>query len=177
MTTNQFVISSILRCNDANVNGWGNRWAYDFKIDINGNVYVKYGTNNCSDIGQPYSQSYELFSIIDNIKVPDYILSLYKQLIFTTPNHMRKSLGDESNTIHTIQLFLEIVKGLKKSVEENIANPLLVSNLTSQLDYTYKKIEVLEETRKRRKFIFRLYYSIILLYLKKNICVIIYFQF
>jgi len=106
---------------------------YDLKIDVNGNVIVYKGVQ-CRTYNY-VTHSTEYLSIIDNIRVPEYILSMYKHII-------TKLSFVEGNSI---EIFLEIVKILKANVKENIENPSRITDLPTQLECAYKKIDFLEE--------------------------------
>ena len=134
MEAAQYVIKAVMRKDVRNgCNPGTNYEVYDLKIDVNGNVIVYKGFQ-----GGAYanvSPSTEYLSIIDNIRVPEYISSMYKHII-------TKLSFVEGNSI---EIFLEIVKILKTNVKENIENPLRITDLPTQLECAYKKIDLFEE--------------------------------
>lgn len=142
MDPKQYVLNTVFNCDDRNGYDHGNNWVYDLKIDIDGNVFVMYGSEDSRNIQNPGPHR-NLFSIIDNIKIPDYVLSMYKDII--NPS-MRVYAHERFFTKRqSVLLFLEIVKILKTNVKENIENPSQITDLPTQLECAYKKIDFLEE--------------------------------
>ena len=117
---------------------WGSIHTYNFQIDKNGNINVKYGQAHYSD---PQPQPINLlFEIVDNIKVPDYIIELYKYLIKThlvTPNVK----GNVACRLEKTQMFFEIVKNLKKSIKYRFDNPNTVSDEEEFLNHHKRTLE------------------------------------
>lgn len=135
MDPKQYVLNTVFNCDDRNGYDHGNNWVYELKIDIDGNVFVMYDADDSRNIQKPRPHR-NLFSIIDNIKIPDYVLSMYKDII----NNVR--FFDKRQSV---LLFLEIVKILKTNVKENIENPSRITDLPTQLECAYTKIDFLEE--------------------------------
>lgn len=136
MDPKQYVLNTVFNCDDRNGYDHGNNWVYELKIDIDGNVNVMYGSEDSRNIQRPIT-NWKLFSIIDNIKIPDYVLSMYKDIINPSMRFFDKR--------QSVLLFLEIVKILKINVKENIENPSRITDLPTQLECAYKKIDFLEE--------------------------------
>ena len=125
---------------------WGGIYSYNFQIDKNGNINVKYGQAHYSD-PQPHPINL-LFEIVDNIKVPDYIIELYKYLIKThlvTP-HIR---GNMACRLEKMQMFFEIVKHLKTSIKYMSDNPQNITDIREQLDLFEHKNRILEDELQR----------------------------
>jgi len=83
MSTNQYIIYKLLNATTFQATSgscWGNNYTYEFIIDINGNVFVKEGICNYNETRNP-NPTKEYFSIIDNIKIPDYIIDLFNHLL------------------------------------------------------------------------------------------------
>lgn len=122
---------------------WGNIYTYDFKIDIRGNVYVKYGSNHYSD-PQPIP-SKEMFSIIDNTPVPEYIIELF---MFLIKKHCVSiyncGRGNTACRLEKMEMFFDIVKGLKKSVENIIKNSQDITEIETQVKLYKTKNKMLE---------------------------------
>ena len=125
---------------------WGGIYSYNFQIDKNGNINVKYGQAHYSD---PQPQPIKLlFEIVDNIKVPDYIIELYKYLIkkhLVTP-HIR---GNMACRLEKMEMFFEIVKNLKTSIKYMSDNPKNVTDIREQIDLFEHKNTILEDELQR----------------------------
>lgn len=121
---------------------WGSIYSYNFQIDKNGNINVKYGQAHYTD---PQPQPIRLlFEIIDNIKVPYYIIELYKYLIKThlvTPNIS----GNGACRLEKMEMFFEIVKNLKTSIKYISDNPQNVIDIHEQIDLFKHKNTILED--------------------------------
>lgn len=121
---------------------WGSIYSYNFQIDKNGNVNVKYGMAHYSD---PQPQPINLlFEIVDNVKVPDYIIELYKYLIKThlvTPNVR----GNVACRLEKMEMFFEMVKNLKTSIKYMADSPQNVTDICQQIDLFKNKNIILED--------------------------------
>lgn len=120
---------------------WGSIYSYNFQIDKNGNVNVTYGQAHYSD-PQPHPTRL-LFEIVDNVKVPDYIIELYKYLIKTqlvTP-HVR---GNVACRLEKMEMFFEIVKNIKASIKHISNNPQNIGDMRQQI-VLYKQKNILLE--------------------------------
>ena len=143
MNTSSYVFNKILYASDftaACASCWGNIYTYDFKIDVSGNVFVKWGQADFRE-SQPKATD-ELYSVIDNIKVPPHIIELYEHLcsqidqgpgngacrldkirmLFETVNHLKSSMGKEHNENAALKRRIaefEATEGmLRKQLEE-----------------------------------------------------------
>ena len=114
---------------------WGDICSYNFRIDKNGNVNVKFGRIHYSN---PQPKPTELlFEIVDNIKVPDYIIQLYKHLIKT--HLVSQNMGNGACRLEKTEMFFEIVKNLKKSIKNIYDNPENYTDIKLQIDlYKHK---------------------------------------
>ncbi|MFY7731185.1 MAG: hypothetical protein ACOVRN_16830 [Flavobacterium sp.] len=125
---------------------WGYIYSYYFQIDKNGNVNVTYGQAHYND---PQPQPTKLlFEIVDNVKVPDYIIELYKHLIKThlvTP-HVR---GNVACRLEKMEMFFEIVKKLKTSIKYMSDNPQHVGDIHQQTDLFKQKTLLLKVELKK----------------------------
>ena len=120
---------------------WGNNYSYNFQIDKNGNVTVTFGHAHYRD-PQP-APTILLFEIGDNVKVPDYIIELYKYLIKTqlvTP-HVR---GNQACRLEKMEMFFEMVKNLKASIKHISNNPQNIGDMRQQI-VLYKQKNILLE--------------------------------
>jgi hypothetical protein len=142
-----YEITELLYATDFMVNGavaWGNIYSYSFQIDKNGNIIVKCGYNYY-DGPQPHPIKL-LFEIIDNIKIPGYIIELYKYIIKThlAPNTHINPPGKCACRLEKMELFFEIVKNLKKSIKNIVDNPQNVVDIHQQIDFFKNKNIILE---------------------------------
>ena len=134
-----YVITELLYATDfmsSAGSAWGCIYSYNFQIDKNGNINVKYGQSHYTS---PQPQPIQLlFEIVDNIKIPDYIIELYKYLIKTHLVSPHKT-GNNACRLEKMQMFFEIVKNLKKSIKNMADNPQNV--IDEQIDlFKHKKI-------------------------------------
>jgi hypothetical protein len=96
----------------------GYNFTYDFKINKKGNVYVKKGCDHFR-CDQPIPSS-ELFSIIDNIPVPEYIIEKIKTIIKT---HIGCGKGNSACREEKMLMFFDTVKYFKEYIKEQLENP------------------------------------------------------
>jgi hypothetical protein len=96
----------------------GNIFTYDLKIDTKGNVYIKQGCAHFSD-PQPLATR-ELFSIIDNIPIPESIIEKIKNMIKT---HIGKTDGNGACRQEKMAMFFDTVKYFKEYIKEQVGNP------------------------------------------------------
>jgi hypothetical protein len=128
---------------------WGTNYTHEFIIDTNGNVFVKEGHANYSDPTPPPTN--EFFSIIDNIKLPDYIIDLLNHLIKgNAPKHSPSNgvgggTGNCACRHEKVAMFFEIVKQVKKSIKEMTMNPQNQEDIKNQLEFTITKNELIEK--------------------------------
>ena len=136
---------------------WGNNYSYNFQIYKNGNVNVTYGYADYRD-PQPHPTML-LFEIVDNVKVPDYIIELYKYLIET---HLSGSHGVTRKLatkkyvtpraacrLEKMLMFFEMVKNLKASIKHISNNPQNIGDMHQQVDL-YKQKNILLEHELQR---------------------------
>lgn len=116
---------------------WGNIFTFDFKITTFGNVHVMQGIASYND-PQPIPRT-ELFSIIDNIPIPEHIIDLFKYLMKThcvTPNLK----GNVACRMEKTQMFFDIVKNLKKSLGNITKNSVETpAELQAKIEYYINK--------------------------------------
>jgi hypothetical protein len=116
---------------------WGNIFTFDFKITTSGNVHVMQGIASYND-PQPIPRT-ELFSIIDNISIPEHIIDLFKYLMKThcvTPNLK----GNVACRMEKTQMFFDIVKNLKKSLGNITKNSVETpAELQAKIEYYINK--------------------------------------
>ena len=104
---------------------WGNIYTYDFKIDMSGNVFIKWGQADFRE-SQPKATE-ELYSVIDNIKVPPYILELYEHLC----TQINQGPGNGACRLDKIRMLFETVNQLKSSMgKEQHENAALKRRIT-----------------------------------------------
>jgi hypothetical protein len=96
----------------------GNIFTYDLKIDTKGNVYIKQGGAHFRD-PQPVA-SHELFSIIDNIPIPEGIIEKIKNIIKT---HIGETKGNGACRKEKMDMFFDTVKYFKEYIKEQVENP------------------------------------------------------
>lgn len=109
----------------------GNIFTYDLKIDKKGNVYIKQGGAHFRD-PQPVA-SHELFSIIDNIPIPESIIEKIKNIIKT---HIGETKGNGACRKEKMDMFFDTVKYFKEYIKEQSENP---QNSRDQTINTYKE--------------------------------------
>jgi hypothetical protein len=135
----------------------GMSFTFDFKIDLNGNVYVKEGINHYNEL-QPLPTNIK-YNIIDNIQMPEYIIDLFKYIMKThcrsiprdntiLPNSLPWSLymGNNATRVEIVEMFFDIVKTIKHSLKENITTKSKNTiDIDSQLKLFVNKNKILEE--------------------------------
>ena len=137
MSGKQYLIYKLLNSTDFVGASWGTNYTHEFIIDTSGNVFVKGGQTRYSNPTQP-PPIYEYFSIIDNIKLPDYIIDLLNHLIkgndpeYNPSNGVGGGSGNTACRHERVIMFFEIVKQVKKSIKEMTINP------QNQLEFTIK---------------------------------------
>ena len=144
MSGNQYLIYKLLNSSDFVATAgacWGTNYTHEFIIDTNGNVFVKEGQTHYSNPTPPPTK--ELFSIIDNIKLPDYIIDLLNHLI--KGNGVGGGSGNTACRHERVAMFFEIVKQVKKSIKEMTANPQNQEDIRNQLEFTITKNELVEK--------------------------------
>jgi hypothetical protein len=119
---------------------WGKNYTFEFIIDKNSNVFVKIGQRNYIDPTPPPTKEY--FSIVDNIKLPDYIIELLNHLI--KHNKIGEGSGNTACRLEKVEMFFEIVKQVKKSIKEMTTNPQNQEDIKNQLEFTITKNELIE---------------------------------
>ena len=150
MSGNQYLIYKLLNSTDfVSTAGacWGRNYTHEFIIDTNGNVFVKVGQTHYSNPTPPPTE--ELFSIIDNIKLPDYIIDLLNHLIkgnapkCNPSNGVGEGSGNTACRHERVVMFFEIVKQVKKSIKEMTMNPQNQEqeDIKYQLEFTRQKIK------------------------------------
>ena len=117
---------------------WGSNYTYDFKIDTKGNIFVKQGMAHYND-PQPIPKKL-LFSIIDDIKIPEYIIKLFDYLL----NDIMKNNGNNSCRDSQAQTLFGIVKHLKQSIKEMAQNPQNITEIQTQIELYANKNKMLE---------------------------------
>ena len=120
---------------------WGTNYTHEFIIDTNGNVFVKEGQTHYSNPTPPPTK--ELFSIKDNIKIPDYIIDLLNHLI--NKHGVGAGYGNTACRYERVHMFFEIVKQVKKSIKEMMDNPQNEEDVKNQLEFTIIKKELIEK--------------------------------
>jgi Txe/YoeB family toxin of Txe-Axe toxin-antitoxin module len=152
MSGNQYLIYKLLNSTDFVATAgacWGTNYTHEFIIDTNGNVFVKEGQTHYSNPTPPPTK--ELFSIIDNIKLPDYIIDLLNHLIKGNAPKCNPSNGVGGGSGNTacrherVAMFFEIVKQVKKSIKEITLNPQNQEDIKYQLEFTITKNELIEK--------------------------------
>jgi len=145
----EYQISEILYATDFVATAgacWGNNFTYDFKIDINGNVYVKQGCRHYSD-PQP-SPNDIMFSIVDNIQIPEYIIDLFKYLMKTHCTSPHK-MGNSSCRNENLVMLFNTVKKIKGSIKDmsvNLENnPQTIIETRTQTQLYLNKNKMLEK--------------------------------
>ncbi len=125
----EYIISEIIYSEDTGIKHQECRWLYtkesfDFKIDLQGNVYVKSGCATCDEPTPIPNTDY--FSIIDNIQIPAYIVNVYKELIkdFNKPNKLINPITNKNYLCDTtkVYMFFDIVRKLKNQLNTSIHN-------------------------------------------------------
>ena len=143
MSGKQYLIYKLLNSTDFVGASWGTNYTHEFIIDTSGNVFVKGGQTRYSNPTQP-PPIYEYFSIIDNIKLPDYIIDLLNHLIkgndpeYNPSNGVGGGSGNTACRHERVIMFFEIVKQVKKSIKEMTINPQKQENIKNQLEFTIK---------------------------------------
>ena len=117
---------------------WGSNYTYDFKIDTKGNIFVKQGMAHYND-PQPIPKKL-LFSIIDDIKIPEYIIKLFDYLL----NDIMKNNGNNSCRDSQAQTLFGVVKHLKQSIKEMAQNPQNITEIQTQIELYANKNTMLE---------------------------------
>lgn len=121
---------------------WGNIYTYDFKIDVSGNVFVKWGQADFRE-SQPKATD-ELYSIIDNIKVPPYIIELYEHLC----SQIDQGPGNNACRIDKIRMLFETVNHLKSSMgkeqHENAGLKRRIAEFESTEELLRKQLEEIQ---------------------------------
>jgi hypothetical protein len=123
---------------------------YDFKIDIHGNVFVKKDTHQSG--AYRYWPPQEYFSIVDNIKIPEYMMEI---IVDTLTNHYtfrcnrseieRRRYEDQHASIQKAEIFLDLVKKIKKTIKEMTDKPQNNMETQTQLELYINKTKILEE--------------------------------
>jgi hypothetical protein len=145
---NEYIISHTLTATDRIPNG-GYNYDYDFKIDTHGNVFVKHG--RCY-----YNEStirlHEYFSIVDNIQIPEYMMEI---IVDTLKNHYafrsnrseieRRRYVEQHASIQKAEMFLDLVKKIKKTIKEMTDKPQNNMETQTQLELYINKTKILEE--------------------------------
>jgi len=126
---------------------WGSNFTYDFKVDINGNVYVKTGQAHYSD-PQPTPNNIH-YSIVDNIPIPEYIIELFKYLMKTHCTSPHK-MGNCSCRNGKLIMFFDTVKKIKESIQDisikvNNDNHRSMIEAQTQMKLYLNKINTLEK--------------------------------
>jgi len=119
---------------------WGTNFTYEFSIDMNGNVFVKQGTAHYSDPQPLPTQDY--FTIVDNIKMPKYIIDLLHHL--TEKAGIGAGTGNVACRYEIVQLFFEIVQQIKASIKEMTSNPQNQGEIQEQMESMIRKNESME---------------------------------
>jgi len=115
---------------------WGNIYTYDFKIDVSGNVFVKWGQ---ADFREPQPKAaVDLYSIVDNVEVPPYIIDLYKHLC----NQIDQGPGNGACRLDKMNILFETVIHLKTSMHQEASNQ------------DKKMVEIQLQTKMAEKFAF-----------------------
>ena len=154
MSGNQYLIYKLLNATtfQSSVGScWGENYTFEFIIDKNSNVFVKEGQTHYSNPTPPPTR--ELFSIIDNIKLPDYIIDLLNHLIkgkvvgakCNHSNGVGVGTGNTACRLEKVEMFFEIVKQVKKSIKEMTINPQNQEDIQNQLEFTITKNELIEK--------------------------------
>ena len=117
---------------------FGDNITYDFKIDTNGNIFVKQGMAHYTD-PTPIPKNL-LFSIIDDIKIPEYIIKLFDYL----SNGMIKNNRNMSCRDSQAQTLFGVVKHLKQSIKEMAQNPQNITEIQTQIELYVNKNTMLE---------------------------------
>lgn len=145
----EYQISEILYATDFTATAgscWGSNYTYDFKIETNGNVYVKQGSRHYSD-PQP-SPNDIMFSIVDNIQIPEYIIDLFKYLMKTHCTSPHK-MGNSSCRNEKLIMFFDTVKKIKGSIKDmsvNLENnPQTIIERQTQKQLYLNKTKMLEK--------------------------------
>ena len=144
MNGKPYIIYKLLNSTDFQATAgacWGTNYTHEFIIDTNGNVFVKEGQRNYDDHTPPRTK--ELFSIIDNIKLPDYIIDLLNH--FINKCGVGAGSGNTACRIGTVTMLFEIVKQVKKSIKEMTINPQIQEDIKNQLEITITKNELIEK--------------------------------
>ena len=150
MSGKQYLIYKLLNSTDFVGASWGTNYTHEFIIDTSGNVFVKGGQTRYSNPTQP-PPIYEYFSIIDNIKLPDYIIDLLNHLIkgndpeYNPSNGVGGGSGNTACRHERVIMFFEIVKQVKKSIKEMTINPQNQEDIQNQLEFTITKNELIEK--------------------------------
>jgi len=123
---------------------------YDFKIDIHGNVFVKKDTHQSG--AYRYWPPQEYFSIVDNIKIPEYMMEI---IVDTLKNHYefrcnrseieRRRYWEQHASIQKAEMFLDLVKKIKKTIKEMTDKPQNNMETQTQLELYINKTKILEE--------------------------------
>jgi hypothetical protein len=143
MSGNQYLIYKLLNATTFQASAgacWGENYTFEFIIDKNSNVFVKEGQIHYSCPTPPPTK--ELFSIVDNIQLPDYIIDLLNHLI--KEGGVGIGSGNTACRLEIIRLFFEIVKQVKKSIKEMTTNPQNQKDIKNQLEFTITKNELIE---------------------------------
>jgi hypothetical protein len=167
MTTSSYVFDKTLYATDFTASCascWGNIYTYDFKIDVSGNVFVKWGQADFRE-SQPKATD-DMYSIIDNIKVPPHIIELYEHLssqidqgpgngacrldkirmLFETVNHLKSSMGKEHNENAALKRRIaefEATEGmLRKQIEEIQVKSQMEAKIASERELLSKALNL-----------------------------------
>ena len=143
MSGNQYLMYKLLNATTFQESAgacWGKNYTFEFIIDKNSNVFVKIGQRNYIDPTPPPTKEY--FSIVDNIKLPDYIIELLNHLI--KHNKIGEGSGNTACRLEKVEMFFEIVKQVKKSIKEMTTNPQNQEDIKNQLEFTITKNELIE---------------------------------
>jgi len=144
MNVNQYIIYKVLNATTFQAGAgacWGENYTFEFIIDKKSNVFVKRSETHYSNPTPPPTNKY--FSIVDNIKLPDYIIDLLNHLI--KHNKIGEGSGNGACRLEKVEMFFEIIKQVKKSIKEMTINPQNQEDIKNQLEFTINKNELIEK--------------------------------
>lgn len=143
----EYIISQTLGATDHEPGSsvYGSIYNYDFKIDTNGNVYVKEGFKSYNDNYRPIIPKNEYFSIVDNIKIPKHMMEIIIDILQNhyNPNPSRR-YQQLSVSLQKVNMFFDLIKNIKKTIKEMSEHPQNIENQT-QLELYINKNKILEE--------------------------------
>jgi hypothetical protein len=144
MNGNQYIIYKLLNATTFQATAgacWGENYTFEFIIDKKSNVFVKRSETHYSVPTPPPTNKY--FSIVDNIKLPDYIIDLLNHII--KHNKIGEGSGNGACPLEKVEMFFEIIKQVKKSIKEMTTNPQNQEDIKNQIDFTINKNELIEK--------------------------------